>query len=247
MDKKYKAEKIVPYNSEEAKSKQVKNMFDSIAATYDKLNITLSFGIDRIWRRKALASLKKFEPKKMLDVATGTGDLAILAYKKLRPDNIVGIDLSEGMLKVGREKIEAEKLQNFISLDCQDCLNLNFEDNTFDAITVGFGVRNFENIQKGYAEMYRVLKPGGVLMVLELSTPEKFPMKQLYKFYSSTVIPTIGNIISKDKKAYDYLNQSIKAVPQGEDMARIFKNVGFRNVEFTRYTFGICTKYSGIK
>ena len=247
MDKKYKAEKIVPYNSEEAKSKQVKNMFDSIAATYDKLNITLSFGIDRIWRRKALASLKKFEPKKMLDVATGTGDLAILAYKKLRPDNIVGIDLSEGMLKVGREKIEAEKLQNFISLDCQDCLNLNFGDNTFDAITVGFGVRNFENIQKGYAEMYRVLKPGGVLMVLELSTPEKFPMKQLYKFYSSTVIPTIGNIISKDKKAYDYLNQSIKAVPQGEDMARIFKNVGFRNVEFTRYTFGICTKYSGIK
>ena len=211
MKKRYNAEKVVPYNDSEAKTKQVKTMFDSIAHSYDKLNITLSFGIDRLWRRKALASLKRFAPKSILDVATGTGDLAILAYKKLSPDKITGIDLSEGMLEIGRDKVKAENLQDKITLECQDCLNLDFEDNTFDAITVGFGVRNFENISKGYDEMYRVLKPGGVLMVLELSTPEKFPMNVLYNFYSSTIIPTIGKLVSNDTKAYSYLNQSIKA------------------------------------
>ena len=137
-------------------------MFDSIAQTYDKLNITLSFGIDRIWRRKALATLKRFQPKKMLDVATGTGDLAILAYKRLKPESVTGIDLSEGMLSVGRDKIASQNLSDKITMECQDCLNLDFADNTFDAITVGFGVRNFEDIKKGYAEMYRVLKPSGV-------------------------------------------------------------------------------------
>lgn len=247
MTKQYKAEKIVPYNDNEAKTKQVKTMFDSIAKTYDKLNITLSFGIDRIWRRKALAALKKHSPSTILDVATGTGDLAILAYKKLSPEKITGIDLSEGMLEVGREKVAKENLENNITLLCQDCLNLEFADNTFDAVTVGFGVRNFENISKGYAEMFRVLKPGGVLMVLELSTPEKFPMNILYNFYSSKVIPTVGKLVSSDTKAYSYLNQSIRAVPQGEEMAAIFRNVGFKTVKFSRYTFGICTCYIGIK
>lgn len=247
MSGKYKAEKIKPYNGEESKTTQVERMFDSIAVTYDKLNITLSLGIDRIWRRKALNTLKAYAPRQILDVATGTGDLAILTAKRLSPEKVTGIDLSEGMLAVGRQKVKAEGLEAVIDMECQDCLNLQFADNTFDAITVAFGVRNFENLEKGFAEMYRVLKPGGVLLVLELSTPEHFPMKQLYGFYSNTVIPTVGKMISKDASAYDYLNKSVKAVPQGEVMADIFRQVGFRNVQFTGYTFGICTNYRGVK
>ncbi|MEG1616381.1 MAG: bifunctional demethylmenaquinone methyltransferase/2-methoxy-6-polyprenyl-1,4-benzoquinol methylase UbiE [Bacteroidales bacterium] len=247
MSGKYKAEKINPYNGDESKSAQIERMFDSIAVTYDKLNVTLSMGIDRIWRRKALNSLKPFAPQRILDVATGTGDLAILIAKRLKPRQVVGVDLSEGMLAVGREKVQKEGLEKVISMEWQDCLDLQFPDNSFDAITVAFGVRNFENLEKGYAEMYRVLKPGGVLMVLELSTPQHFPMKQLYNFYSAVVIPTVGKIISKDARAYDYLNESVKAVPQGELMAGIFRTVGFKEVKFNRYTFGICTNYRGIK
>ncbi len=247
MSVKYKAEKVTPYQGDESKTVQVERMFDSIATTYDTLNITLSMGIDRIWRRKALDTLRPYAPMRMLDVATGTGDLAILSARRLQPQQIVGIDLSEGMLAVGREKVKAENLESVITLECQDCLNLNFPDDTFDAITVAFGVRNFENLEKGYAEMYRVLKPGGVLLVLELSTPERFPMKQLYQFYSASVIPTVGKLISKDASAYDYLNKSVKVVPQGEEMASIFRNTGFRDVRFERYTFGICSCYRGVK
>ncbi len=244
---KYKAEKVLPYNSEEAKTKQVSRMFDSIAITYDKLNITLSFGIDRLWRRAALSTLKKFHPKTILDVATGTGDLAILTAKKLSPDKIIGVDISQGMLNVGKQKVSEHKLDNIIDMQCQDCLNLNFEDNTFDAITIGFGARNFESLEKGYAELLRVLKPGGVLMVLELSTPQYFPMKQLFSFYSSTVIPFLGKLISKDKSAYTYLNDSVKAVAQGKEMEQAFLNVGFSSVSSQRFTFGICSNYIGIK
>lgn len=247
MSGKYKAEKVTPYNGSESKTTQVERMFDSIAVTYDKLNITLSMGIDRIWRRLALNTLRPFAPAVVLDVATGTGDLAILTAKRLKPQRVVGIDLSEGMLKVGREKVKAKGLEGIISMECQDCLDLQFPDNTFDAITVGFGVRNFESLEKGFAEMYRVLKPGGVLLVLELSTPERFPMKQLYDFYSSTVIPAVGKMVSKDASAYDYLNKSVKVVPQGDAMAGIFRKVGFRDVRFDPYTFGICTNYRGVK
>lgn len=207
----------------------------------------MTFGIDRIWRRKAIESLLPYRPQKLLDVATGTGDLAILAAKILKPQQVVGIDLSEGMLAIGRQKIEAKQLDHQIVMTCQDCLNLQFPDQSFDAITVAFGVRNFENLEKGFAEMYRVLKPGGVLMVLELSTPQQFPIKQLYNLYSERVIPAIGQIISKDRSAYDYLNKSVKAVPQGNEMASIFSKVGFKQVSFKTYTFGACSNYIGVK
>lgn len=207
----------------------------------------MTFGIDRIWRRKAIESLLPYRPQKLLDVATGTGDLAILAAKILKPQQVVGIDLSEGMLAIGRQKIEAKQLDHQIVMTCQDCLNLQFPDQSFDAITVAFGVRNFENLEKGFAEMYRVLKPGGVLMVLELSTPQQFPIKQLYNLYSERVIPAIGQIISKDRSAYDYLNKSVKAVPQGNEMASIFSKVGFKQVSFKTYTLGVCSNYIGVK
>ncbi|MDO5570713.1 MAG: bifunctional demethylmenaquinone methyltransferase/2-methoxy-6-polyprenyl-1,4-benzoquinol methylase UbiE [Bacteroidales bacterium] len=247
MTRKYKAENILPYEGKDSKGTQVKRMFDSIAHSYDSLNITLSMGIDRLWRRYAMKSLKTFSPKIILDVATGTADMAILENRKLSPEKIIGIDLSEGMLEVGRKKIRNCSMEDTIFLECQDCLNLKFDDNSFDAVTVGFGVRNFESLERGFAEMYRVLRPGGVLLVLELSTPVNFPMKQLYSFYSSTVIPALGKVVSKDKSAYDYLNKSVKAVPQGEQMASIFRNAGFNEVVYDRYTFGICTNYRGIK
>lgn len=247
MSKKYKAEHVLPYDAKSSKTSQIKRMFDSIAHSYDLLNRVLSFGIDKIWRRKALKRVAQFSPKKLLDVATGTGDFAILAAKKINPDQIIGIDLSQGMLDVGREKVKKGHLDQLITFEQQDCLNLSFEDHTFDAITVAFGVRNFEELEKGYAEMYRVLKPGGVLLVLELSTPERAPMKQLYKFYSATVIPFLGKIFSKDRSAYDYLNKSVQVVPQGEEMAQIFCNVGFKDVRYERYTFGICTCYYATK
>ena len=247
MPKKYQAEKIVPYQDKESKTSQIERMFDSIAHSYDRLNITFSMGIDRIWRRRAIKALRPYAPQRILDVATGTGDLAILAARSLKPQQVTGIDLSEGMLHIGRRKVEAAGLNKQIHLECQDCLNLQFEDNTFDAITVAFGVRNFEELEKGFSEMYRVLKPGGVLLVLELSTPQRFPMKQLYTFYSATVIPLFGRLISKDHSAYDYLNKSVQVVPQGEEMASIFSKSGFRNVRFDRYTFGICTNYIGEK
>lgn len=247
MPHKYKAEKIVPYKGKESKTSQIEQMFDSIAHSYDKLNMTLSMGIDRSWRRRALKTLSSYAPKKILDVATGTGDLAILAARRLNPAQVIGIDLSEGMLAIGRQKVKEAQLEACIRMECQDCLNLQFPDNSFDAITVAFGVRNFEELEKGYTEMYRVLKPGGVLLVLELSTPRYFPMKQLYNIYSSTVIPFLGKRLSQDKEAYDYLNKSVKAVPQGEEMASIFRKVGFKDVCFNRYTFGICTNYWGTK
>ena len=247
MPKKYKAEKVLPYEDKAPKTTQIKRMFDSIAHSYDMLNRTLSFGIDKIWRNNAMKALRPFAPKRILDVATGTGDLAILAARKLKPESVVGIDLSQGMLDVGVTKVAKAGLSGVVTMECQDCLNLTFEDNSFDAITVAFGVRNFENLEKGYAEMYRVLKPGGVLLVLELSTPQKFPMKQLYKFYSSTIIPLFGRLVSKDRSAYDYLNKSVQVVPQGEAMAEIFRKQGFRDVKFKEYTFGICTNYMGVK
>ncbi len=247
MPKKYKAEKILPYQEDGSKTSQIKRMFDSIAHSYDALNKMLSLGIDRLWRANAMRSLKPYAPQQMLDVATGTGDLAILAAQKLKPTHIVGVDLSPGMLAVGQEKVDKAGLNGVVSMACEDCMQLSFADNTFDAITVAFGVRNFERLAQGYEEMYRVLKPGGVLLVLELSTPEHAPMKQLYQFYSATVIPFVGRLVSKDRSAYDYLNKSVKAVPQGEEMAEIFRQVGFKEVHFERYTFGICTNYMGVK
>ncbi len=243
----YQVEKIVPFNSSDKKSTQVEQMFDEIADHYDELNHTLSMGIDRQWRKKGILSLKDLNPQKILDIATGTGDLAIDSYNRLQPQQILGIDISEGMMEIGRQKVSKLGLSDKITFEKQDCTNLQLEDNSFDAAIVAFGVRNFENLDKGLQEILRVLRPNGKLMILELSEPERFPMKQIYFIYSKLVIPTLGKFISKSKTAYNYLPKSIAAFPQGKKMAAIMEKNGFRNAIFKRFTFGICTMYIGIK
>lgn len=244
---KYQSENVLPYGEEEQKGTQIRRMFNSIAQRYDLLNRTLSLGFDKGWRRKGVSFLKPFHPKTIVDIATGTGDLAILMHEMLHPDKIIGADISEGMMDIGRIKVEAKGLSNEISFEQQDCMNLTYETNTFDAVTAAFGVRNFEKIENGITEMYRILKPGGQIMILELSTPETFPMKQLYKIYSHTVIPIMGRCLSKQKEAYNYLPQSIKVVPQGAVMAELLTRCGFKNAEYKTYTFGICSLYTGTK
>ena len=239
----YPQQHIKPYDEEGKKTEQVERMFDNIAHAYDKLNHTLSLGIDRSWRKKAIAWLRPFQPQRMMDVATGTGDFAILACRKLQPAELIGTDISEGMMNVGREKVKKEGLSDKISFAREDCTSLSFADNDFDAITVAFGIRNFEDLDKGLSEMCRVLIPGGHLVILELTTPDRFPMKQLFTVYSKVVIPLLGKCISKDNSAYTYLPQSIRAFPQGEIMQGVIRKAGFSEVRFKRLTFGICTLY----
>lgn len=244
---KYPQEEIKPYSSEGKKTEQVETMFDNIAHHYDLLNHTMSFGIDKGWRRKAIAWLKPFRPQKMMDVATGTGDFAIQAYRDLLPEELIGTDISEGMMKIGKEKVLKLGLDQSISFAKEDCMNLTFTDNTFDAITVAFGIRNFENLDKGLSEMHRVLNKDGHLVILELTTPDSFPMKQLFAIYSKIVIPTMGKLLSKDDNAYTYLPETIKAFPQGEVMKGVIEKAGFKDVSFKRLTFGICTLYTAAK
>jgi len=244
---KYPQENIKPYNEEEKKSVQVERMFDNIAPAYDQLNHTLSWGIDKSWRKKAIDWLKPFNPQRMMDVATGTGDFAIQACRVLNPKELIGTDISEGMMNVGRQKVKEAGLESRISFAKEDCTALSFPDNRFDAITVAFGVRNFEDLDKGLREMHRVLDSGGKLVILELSEPEWFPMKQLYALYSKVVIPTLGKLLSKDRSAYTYLPQSIKAFPQGEVMKEIILKAGFKEACFKRLTLGICTLYTATK
>lgn len=243
----YPQETIKPYNESENKTKQVEEMFDNIAPTYDHLNHLLSFDIDKFWRRKAIRMLKPFQPQQIMDVATGTGDFAIQAYQILRPKRLLGIDISEGMMNIGREKVKQAHLSEYISFMKEDCMRLSFPDNQFDAITVAFGIRNFEDLDKGLREMYRVLVPEGHLVILELSYPEKFIIKQLYDIYAGLIIPTIGKMLSKDHMAYTYLPQTIKAFPQGEVMKNILHKAGFRKAIFKRLTFGACTLYFATK
>ncbi len=243
----YNSEKVIPYNSSEPKTKQVERMFNSIASTYDKLNGILSLGIDNFWRRDAIKKLKPYHPQQILDVATGTGDFAILAQRILSPNKIIGIDISEKMIEMGKEKIEAKGLENSITLKQQDCREMNFPNNIFDAVTVAFGVRNFENIDQAFCEIRRVLKTNGIFLFLELSTPQHFPMKQLYNMYSRFFIPFIGRLISSDKNAYQYLPQSISAFPQGEKMLNILKKNGFHILQHKTYTAGICSLYMAQK
>ena len=245
--KQYGSEKVLPYNNKEHKGVQVRRMFDAIAGRYDLLNHTLSIGFDKGWRRKAIAFLRPFSPKQILDIATGTGDLAIALQQSLKADRIIGADISEGMMDVARQKVKNANLQNQITFEYQDCTALSFADNTFDAVTAAFGVRNFEDIEKGLTEMYRVMKPGGHLVVLELSTPEYFPMKQLYRIYSKYVIPTVGRIVSKEKAAYDYLPASIQVVPQGKVMTDLLCRIGYKEAKARTLTFGICSLYTGTK
>lgn len=243
----YDQEKIKPYSAEGRKGEQVAAMFDSIAHSYDLLNHTLSFGIDKLWRRRAINSLKKFRPRHILDVATGTGDFAILAAKKLHPESLTGIDISEGMLEIGWKKAEEKGLSGIISFNKGDCMNLPFADDTFDAVTVAYGVRNFESLDCGLKEMLRVTKPGGRLVIIELTTPQSFPMKQLFSIYSHILLPMIGKAISHDKSAYDYLPATMQAFPHGPQMKSILERAGFRNVRFHYSFFGINTFYEAEK
>ncbi|MDR0866490.1 MAG: bifunctional demethylmenaquinone methyltransferase/2-methoxy-6-polyprenyl-1,4-benzoquinol methylase UbiE [Candidatus Symbiothrix sp.] len=243
----YKAEKIVPYAANDAsKSVQVEQMFDEIAGKYDLLNHTLSLGIDKRWRKKGLLTLKKTAPQTILDVATGTGDLALEAYRLLKPRKILGIDISEGMMNIGRKKVAQAGLSGKIDFEWQNCSDLQLEDNSFDAAIVAFGIRNFENLDKGLQEILRVLRPGGQLMILELSTPEYFPMKQGYWIYSK-LIPLVGKWVSRSHAAYSYLPESIAAFPQNAEMAGILKKNGFINAQYQKLTFGVCTMYLGSK
>ena len=243
----YPQENIKPYNDDEKKSVQVEKMFDNIAPAYDQLNHALSWNIDKSWRRKAINWLKPFHPQRMMDVATGTGDFAIQACRILQPEELIGTDISEGMMNVGREKVKQAHLSDKISFAREDCTSLSFADGSFDAVTVAFGIRNFEGLDKGLSEMCRVLKTGGHLVILELSTPDRFPMKQLFTIYSKVVIPLLGKCISKDNSAYTYLPESIRAFPQGEVMQEVIRKAGFSEVHFKRLTFGICTLYVATK
>lgn len=241
------AEKIVPYHSSENKTTQIERMFDDIAGNYDTLNHTLSVGIDKYWRKKGIHALKSSAPQIILDVATGTGDLAIEINRLLHPQEIIGIDISREMIRLAEEKVKKNELSAIIRFQKEDSQQLTFSDNSFDAATVAFGVRNFENLEEGLREILRVLKPTGKLMILELTTPTYFPMKQLYKFYSQIIIPAVGRIISRNKVAYNYLPASIAAFPQGEKMQEILQKSGYINTSFKRLTFGICTMYIGEK
>jgi demethylmenaquinone methyltransferase/2-methoxy-6-polyprenyl-1,4-benzoquinol methylase len=225
----------------------VEEMFDNISSNYDFLNHFLSFGIDNIWRKKTIKIVAQNNPKLILDVATGTGDLAFAAQKKINPDKIIGLDLSNGMLEVGRKKIKKRKLDNKLDFIQGDSENLPFDNNFFDAVMVSFGVRNFENLNKGLSEIYRVLKKNGKIVVLEFSKPKTFPIKQSYHFYSKFILPTFGSLISKDKSAYHYLPESVAAFPEGEDFLNQLNKVGFSSLFQKKLTGGISTIYSAIK
>ena len=242
----YKQEVIKPYGEGE-KAQQVERMFDNIAPSYDKLNHRLSWNIDKGWRHKAIKQLAPYEPKTLLDIATGTGDFAILAAEMLRPDKLIGADISEGMMEIGRKKVREKGLQDIISFDKEDCLALSYPDATFDAVTAAFGIRNFADLDTGLREMCRILKPGGHLSIVELTSPVSFPMKQLFHVYSHTVLPVYGRLISKDTSAYSYLTKTIEAFPQGERMTDILQKAGFSEARFQRLTFGICTMYFATK
>ena len=238
---------VVPYNQEkEGKKVQVARMFDNISHRYDFLNHFLSLGIDRIWRRKAINTLRALKPKLILDVATGTGDFAIQALR-LNPDKIIGIDISEGMLSKGRIKLNQRHLADKVELLSGDSENIPFPENKFDAVTVAFGVRNFENLESGLKEIHRVLKTNGKVVVLEFSKPGRFPFKQIYNFYFRAILPKLGRLISKDPAAYTYLPESVQAFPDGEAFVSILRNVGFKHTTCRSLTFGISSIYTAQK
>ena len=244
----YPHDTIVPFkNSTESKKRQVESMFDKIAFRYDFLNRFLSAGIDVGWRKKGIKQLISSQPQNILDVATGTGDFALTCYEILKPEKITGIDISEGMLEIGRKKIKKAGLQNKIELLNGDSEAILFEDNTFDAVTVAFGVRNFENLEKGLSEIKRVLKPGGKLIVLECTKPSAPVIKQLYNFYMKWITPKIGKIIAKNNEAYQYLNDSVLQFPEKESFIHILNESAYRNAFYKTLTLGICTIYCAEK
>lgn len=238
---------VLPYKDKsDAKKKQVAEMFDSISGKYDFLNHFLSLGIDIRWRKKAIKMLKDLQPKQILDIATGTGDFAIESLK-LNPEKVVGVDISEGMLNVGREKMKKKGYSDIIDMQSGDSENLHFEDNSFDAVIVAFGVRNFENLEKGLSEMNRVLRPGGRAVILEFSKPTVFPFKQLYNFYFRWILPKIGKLVSKDNAAYTYLPESVNEFPYGNDFLKILEKTGYKKTKCKPLTLGISSIYVGEK
>lgn len=239
---------ITPYQDNQAtKKQQVADMFNNIARTYDFLNHFMSLGIDIIWRKKAINELKKDKPALILDVATGTGDFAFEALAALNPQKIVGVDISQGMLDIATQKIAKRNLGDRFEVKLGDSEKLPFNDDEFDAVTVAYGVRNFENLEKGLADMLRVLKPGGKAVVLEFSKPKGFPIKQLYNFYFNYITPGIGKIFSKDSRAYSYLPESVAAFPDGKNFVALMDKVGFKHTKNRPLAFGICSIYTGIK
>ena len=245
----YEQEQIKPYGEEGTKREQVEQMFDNIAHSYDTLNHTLSFGVDRIWRNNAIDFLLKNRTStdSVLDIATGTGDFAILAAQKLHPQRIVGCDISEGMMQIGREKVAKLRLSDIITFQNEDCAKMSFETNSFDAVISAFALRNFQNLDECLKEMHRVLKEDGHLSVVDLCTPVSFPMKQFFWLYKKGVMPVLGKLFSKDNTAYSYLPETMDAVPQAERMQRIIQQAGFHNVNFKRLAFGMCILYTAEK
>ena len=248
MTTKFDHDNIVPYkDSDLSKKNQVADMFDSIAHRYDFLNRFLSAGIDVTWRKKAIGYLKELKPQKVLDVATGTADVALMTEKMLHPSSIIGIDISDGMLEIGRQKIKKKSLEAIIQLYNGDSANIAYADNCFDAVTVAFGVRNFQQLEKGLSEILRVLRPGGKLVVLEFSRPKKFLIKGFYNFYMKSISPNIAKIFSKNKTAYAYLDESIQKFPEGKNFTDILQNVGYKNIVNKPLSLGICSIYCGTK
>lgn len=240
-------ERITPYGDGSGdKTRQVREMFDSIAPAYDFMNRAMTMGIDRLWRRKAVRLLRDCQHDDILDIATGTGDLAIKLARELDPIAVTGVDLSEGMIEIGRAKVAKEGLQEVVTLGIGDCLLLPFTDASFDVVTCAYGVRNFADLLAGYCEMHRVLRPGGRAVILELSTPTSPMVRPLYNFYTRHVIPTVGRLVSKDVRAYSYLPESIAAVPQGDAMTAIMLEAGFSQARAIPLTMGVCTIYEAV-
>lgn len=243
----FKCEEVLPYDSKESKKEQISKMFDRIAGAYDPMNHLMSLGQDRRWRRKAIERLASFSPKRILDVATGTGDFAIVAGLSLNPDYLLGVDISEGMMNVGREKVQRLGLSDKISFQYEDATELSLPSDSFDAVTVAFGVRNFSSLSKGLSEICRVLRKEGVVAILEMTEPENWFFKIGYKLYTKLCIPVLAKIKSKDQLAYDYLPNSIAAFPQGERMRQLLLSCGFSSVEIKKFTMQTCTFYLAVK
>jgi len=247
-----KSEEIKPYGLEGSKHEQVEAMFDNIAPTYDCLNHVLSLGIDKWWRRSAIKKIKALtsltanrSPLTILDVATGTGDLAIKAFKELQPHEVIGCDISDEMMRIGRQKVEKLGLADHIRFVHEDCEQLSFADGQFDVVMSAFALRNFEHLDKCLQEMHRVLKPGGCVVIIDLCAPRRFPMRQVFWLYQHTVMPVLGKLLSNDRQAYSYLPRTMEAIVQGADMADKFREAGFSNVEYEYLAFGMCCMYSG--
>ena len=242
-----KHDEVRPYEPEQDKKVQVRNMFNKIAPYYDFLNRLLTLRIDTLWRKKAIKLLKSDNPQLILDIATGTGDLAVEACKQLTPKKVIGVDLSPEMLEIGKKKIAKKNLENIIEFQVGDSENLNFENDNFDAITVAFGVRNYANLTKGLSEMCRVLKPGGKLIILEFTKPTIFPFKQLFNTYFKYILPFVGRFTSNDPKAYQYLYESVQAFPDFEHFGKILEDTGFKNITWKSLSLGICAIYQAEK